>query len=402
MVETRRLFITPEPITLPAGPEAGTTQGSGESNHERPDKAAAAARNTIGARGSTRRRRGRKRGARNPLGRYPWKSAVRQFVRQQLGDGAWSDATAFERQRLLLRIERDLHRLGLTTNPRRMTTDDVRAYLVWLRDRSGRNAATQCKAVLLLADFLEKAVGNLSGKRLRRQFPKEPPSGRPRPPFKELVLGFDRLSTVEDPWQRAVLRGQIALYVGTLVRPSEGRLASRGDLDERLWALRVRHPKGKTQERTAHFLEERCRKEMAYYLIERATRLRESGYNPEDPTLPLFPSFGPQGDELRHYTAQAFNRMWRKVHPKGLDHYCARRGMAQEAVDRDPRLLGAVSQQLGHVNISTTVRYYAQPRPERIRVELEKVWEEHEEGSGGIWKHESPTMKPQFPDPAYR
>ena len=335
----------------------------------------------------------RKRGGRNPMGRYPWTHSVNVFVRQQLDEGDWSDATAYERGRLLERIHRDLKTVlrarAHEIPPKTLKTEHVRAYIVWLRTRSKRNGSTQRKALLLLSDFL-LFVGNTSGMKLHKQFPCESASNRPRPPFAELSQGFDRLDTIEDDWQRSIARGQGAIYIGTMVRPSEGRLALLGDLDIQSWALRVRNPKGHTRERIAPFINPRCKVEMTRYLSERASKMKLKGLDPTDPTKPLFPSFG-RGNELRHYTPQGFNNAWRKAWP-GREHYCARRGMAQEAVDRDPKLLGTVSKMLGHSNIGTTMKYYADPRIEQVRTELEKVWADPNQLR--------PIGKPQL-DPSY-
>ena len=165
---------------------------------------------------------GRRTGSGRPrlryMGRRTWASEVEKFAKKQLNSGAWSDATAFERRRLLLRIGEDLSKAGVRPRVGSMTVEEVRAYIVWLRVNSGRNSSTQRKALILLDDFLKKQGDNISAEKLRRQFPPETASDRPRPPFEELVQGFERLGAIQDAWQRALARGQAALYIGTLVR----------------------------------------------------------------------------------------------------------------------------------------------------------------------------------------
>ena len=356
----------------------GTTREQRNSNEQPRNGGTAPGNSNLGTAGR-RDYRARTRKKRNPLGRYPWACAVNGYVQRQLDEGAWRDSTAYERERLLYRIEDDLRKaLGIEqVNPRHLNIEDVRTYIRWLRESSGRNGSTQRNSLLLLSEFMKLEVGNLSGERLRRQFPMDTPSQTKRPPFSDLVRGFDNLKYISDLWQRTICRGQAGLYIGTLIRPSEGRLAHRGDLDERAWVLRVRHPKGHTPERIAPFINDRCKTEMAQFLKERAEMLQSLGYQPNDPRLPLFPALE-WGKEPHTYTPQSFNRIWAKAFP-GLEHYCARRGMAQEAVDRDPKLLGAVSKILGHSNLQTTAKYYAETRVEQARIELAKVWSEPEE-----------------------
>jgi len=310
------------------------------------------------------------------MGRYPWACLMNDYIRQQIQEGFWSDNTAFERKRLLIRIEQDLIKaLAPPTNqinPRWLTIDNIRAYLTWLKNESGRSASTQRNALLLLNEFLIKSVGNTCVDRLKRQWPLDIPGNTPRPKFAVLAKGFDRIQNIPDEWQRIICRGQAAIFIGTLIRPSEGRLTLRGDLDDNTWVIRVRHPKGKTPERIAPFIEDRCKREMAQFMKERAFMLRSLNINDLDPKLPLFPVLE-NGTPPRFYTQQCFNRIWRKAFPDHV-HYCCRRGMAQETLDRDSRLMTAISTQLGHSSTETTQRYYAKPSMERVRTELEKAW----------------------------
>ena len=335
------------------------------------------------------------------MGRRTWASEVEKFAKKQLNSGAWSDATAFERRRLLLRIGEDLSKAGVRPRVGSMTVEEVRAYIVWLRVNSGRNSSTQLKALILLDDFLKKQGDNIAAEKLRRQFPPETASDRPRPPFEELVQGFDRLGAIQDAWQRALARGQAALFIGTLVRPSEGRKALYGDLNGKAWEFRVRHPKGKTRERRVPFLNQRCILEMGLYLQERAEVLRARGWNPEDPHIPLFPVI--EWDRKpRVYSPQSFNRIWAKVFP-GMEHYCARRGMAQFFVDSDPKKLAAVSKILGHSNLQTTIKYYSEIRMDKAASELMEVFKEkrHPEPETPAFQAPKPVPKPKTLDPAY-
>ena len=366
-----------------------------------PDEAARAASATPrGAWGGRRPGCGRKRKIPNLMGRRTWKTEVEAFVKLQLNNGAWGPSSAYERKRLLERIGQDLIKAGVRPRPVSMSVEDVQTYICWLRKDSKRNGTTQRKALILLADFLKKQTGNTSADNIRRQFPPETPSTRPRPRFQELAQGFERVKAIKDPWQRMIVHGQAALYIGTLVRPSEGRTAFRGDLNEKAWELRVRHPKGKTRERVVPFLEERCIREMEAFLAERAELLRSLGWDPEDPSLPLFPTFQygkALKRELRHYSSQGFAKIWKLAFPT-MEHYCARRGMAQEAVDNDPKKLPAVSKILGHANIQTTVKYYTEIQMSRAASELREVWKQPSEPETSPFT----APKPQRSDPAYQ
>jgi integrase len=304
-------------------------------------------------------------------------SEVKRFLERQLSEGVWSENTALERERLLLRIGRDLKAAGIQLRPASISVTDIRKYINWLADTK-RNSTTQCKALLLLSDFLLKEADNMAGMKMKKQFPPETQTDTTRPAYEELLKGFDTLEGIEDDWVRALARGQAALFIGTLVRPSEGRKAIYGDLNRKAWKLLIRHPKGKTREREVEFLDSRCIREMENFLKERAETLQFLEYDPEDPNLPLFPSINVKSrlaggkHPVGIFSSQAFNRAWKLAFPS-MEHYCARRGMAQHFVDKDPRLLPAVSKVLGHRDLRTTMQYYSQVRMDKACSELRKI-----------------------------
>ena len=343
-------------------------------------------------------------------GRRTWSSEIRRFVERQLSEGIWSNDSAYERERVLIRVGKDLQAVGIPRRPASISVDDIRKYITWLSN-SKRTASTQRRHLLLLTDFLMKEADNMSGMKLRRQFPPETQTDTPRPPYEELVKGFDRLSGIEDPWQRAIARGQAAVFIGTMVRPSEGRRAIYADLDRKAWKLRIRHPKGKTREREVEFLDARCITEMKLYLQERAETLQYLEEDPNDPNLPLFPSINVKQRQaggkatITIYSKGGFSRLWALAFP-GMVHYCARRGMAQYLVDKDIKVLPAVSKVLGHANINTTMQYYSKVRMDKACAELRGILQNRPEAPAGpkdpLNQAVSPLrFKPNTDDPMF-
>jgi len=392
----------------PAGGRDNIEPDFAEVADNEPDKAQGADNTGRGQWGGARSGSGRPRTkAKRMGGRRTWKSEVEAFIEKQLSEGAWSSYTAGERRQLLMRIAVDLKEAKVPPNPASITVTQIRQYIEWLGARSGRSGGTQRKALLLLSDFLKKQECNLAGEKMHRQFPPDDQPNTPRPPYEDLIKGFERLGAIEDTWTRTLARGQAAVFIGTLVRPSEGRRATYGDLDQKRWSLRIRHPKGKTREREVEFLDARCIQEMKQYLQERAETLRDFGYKPDDPSLPLFPAIiigKARTSIIRIYSPQGFCKAWRRLFP-GMDHYCARRGMAQYFVDKDISKLPAVSKVLGHASVTTTVKYYTEIRMDKACNELRGMLAPNIPVLGPENPHNPPQPPQRFKsvstDPAY-
>ncbi len=156
------------------------------------------------------------------------------------------------------------------------------------------------------------------------------------------------------------------------------RLVQSVDLDLKKWKIYVRSPKGGgvwAENRTITIMPQ-GRPELLNFLKERDELLRFFG---KDKATYLIPNLRCGRDEP--YSSNHFRKLKKEVQElSGISFRLKdfRPTFATLSVEMDPNLLVDVSAQLGHSNLATTQRYYAQISAESAGSRLEKAWDKKE------------------------
>ena len=180
-------------------------------------------------------------------------------------------------------------------------------------------------------------------------------------------------------WRKAKARFLMTIYAATGLRPSELRLVHMADVDLRKWKIFVRTPKGagKWGETRTITIMPPGRPELTAFLREREQLLHFYG---KDKATYLIPNLRVGKDGC--YSLNHFRQLKKEVQElSGVAFRLKdfRPTFATLSVEMDPNLLVDVSAQLGHSNLATTQRYYAQISAESAGSRLEKAWNEHGE-----------------------
>jgi integrase len=326
------------------------------------------------------------------MGRYPLRAAIDKYIevrKLQVGESTWKNERRYLRNMADHFEPTDRpKRLG-ATNPERMGPKEIRAIIEWMqdprahRDNKPLDPDTQVR-------YLEKLEGVLamSGNRIIEQMRKEGyqfPRRVAKKPIRALTMpDLEAIqesakkigSATGEPegWRRAKAELLMSAYVATGTRPSELREAYMVDLDTRNWRLYVRFPKGgaKWAENRKPMITPPYRQAFLNYLKAREELLRYYGRKEATHLIPNLRS----GDNP--YSSNHFRVLKKEVQEvSGIDFKLKdfRPTFASLTVEMDPNSLVDVSTTLGHSNLLTTQRYYAQICAESAGSRINKLWE---------------------------
>jgi len=308
------------------------------------------------------------------LGRRPFSGAVKEYMTSR--KGIIAETTYVEEDRKLRYIERTLEQLRhekkiRTTDPRLLQRTDIQAYLEWMKAK-GLDPETKAKYLNLLNGVCSY-YGNYTLQQMKRDI--KSLTKRPRKPIH--WLNEDDLSRIQEcaktigGWTGEVCQFLVAFYPATGVRPSELRLAWVEDVDIKEWTFFVRFPKGLGsygEQRTVCILPQ-AREATLKYLLARERRLKEKGLVGVRALIPT--------QEGKPYASGRFRAMKSKVEDlAGVKFRLKdfRSTFATQSAMIDPNLIPDVSAALGHTNLETTQRFYAQmDRGNAVR-RLEDAW----------------------------
>jgi integrase len=279
----------------------------------------------------------------------------------------------------------------LTTDPKRISREDVQAFLVWMNNKE-LDQEYRSKLIGLLdkvTTFKKNPVVQLmreEGERLPSALPKDLTS------LDEVdVLKLQSTADKMEGWTGDIARILTAFLPATGLRPSELRLANLEDLDLKNWTLRVRHPKGEgnyAKKREVIILPQ-AREATLRFLMARAEYLRTNGI---DNAAPLIPSV--QNGQAKHYSSNWFRVVKAKIEKEAGVKFKLRDfrpTFTQMCLDRDPTLLSDVSKQLGHSTTRTTEKHYGRIRDRAAFLRLENAFKAPE--TSGIGRNDKPDAK---------
>jgi len=344
-------------------------------------------------RGRPRKTVGRKREA-TSTGRFPLLTAARKYLRRRVGILAESTIEEQDRKfRYLDRVFRELKadRRVLTTDPKRMSREDVQTFLVWMNEKD-LDPGYRSKLIGLL-DKVMTFAGNPVIQHMRAEG-EHLPAALPKDLASLDEADVIRLQTAAgkmNGWTGEVARMLTAFLPATGLRPSELRQANLEDVDIRNWTFRVRHPKGRNRyakEREVVILPQ-ARAATLRFLKARKGYLRVHGLLD---AAPLIPSV--QNGQAEHYSSNWFRVVKAKIEREaGVEFKLKdfRPTFTQMCLDRDPTLLSDVSKQLGHSTTRTTEKHYGRIRDRAAFLRLERAFSTPE--TSGYAKNDKPDAK---------
>jgi integrase len=333
------------------------------------------------------------------MGRYPFLTMAKKYldeIGQDLNDGRNSTLPELRRKlEMLGRKFGDLKEMGLvsTTNPKKMTTEDVKAFVRSEKAR-GNSGAYISKQLGMLNGLLTYSGNPVIGSMLQRPgrsgLPTAPRDGPKRSYTLETVRRFlDRVlehAEATGEWMYVAAYGLSCLYFGFGLRPKEARMAKLRDLETENWRVWVSHPKGqgKWTEGDYAVILPPFRSYLARFLEMRGPHLEAAGKDPLGPSEFLVPRLEPvtQGDPPRdHYDVRGVYSMFRKlreitglpVSPKD-----GRPSYGQIAKDHGVPL-ESCSVLLRHTDVKTTQAYYITLRPDTAYRDLDRYFKENAE-----------------------
>jgi integrase len=257
-----------------------------------------------------------------------------------------------------------------TTNPRKLTRDDIAAFMEWMGTRRTRNGsilahATQANYIDYLSGLLQFANNGVIDKMKSLHYVRFPQkvSGEVR------VLSESRVEEIRSRlrkmpgYEGAMARFMVAMYAYSGLRRSELRRARLEDLDLLSWTIVVAHPKGELSwavSAPARILEP-ARKTVLEFLKKRDEYLAAAGIESCDALVPKIT------DGVAEYWSDG---MWGKLKAKaerwsGIKFriQTLRATFGQMCIDWGGRP-DAVSRALRHKTTRTTELYYARIRPD--------------------------------------
>ena len=308
--------------------------------------------------------------------RYPFQAAANLFL--DAYSGVYSAAMHSELQRRYPKIGRQLIALWekgkiTTTNPAKLTAEDIKAYTVYLRQRGLAITSIQ-HDVGSLSMLCMYVAGNACVQEARVRYPllypKRPTKRLPvleRPQVDKILRAANTLTVESDPLRiRAYAETIFAIGMGA--RTQEIMHAKVEYLLPDLSAIFLDHVKGQGsygQCRTAPIRPE-CRPTLELWL-----RVRSPSSSPY-----LFPN--PQGRPQVLQTLTRHRSMVIVETGVTYDYRMCRRTYAQYLVD-EGYPTDKVAVVLGHTSAKTTESAYAKPRSDRVVAEIIYNWSEQNE-----------------------
>ena len=268
-----------------------------------------------------------------------------------------------------------------TTNPRKLTKDDIAAFLEWMRTRKTRHGislahATQANYLNYLNGFLQFENNGVIDQMRKLHYVRFPQ----KVSTEVIVLPESRVEELRSKlrtmpgYEGAVARFMVAMYAYSGLRRSELRRARLEDLSIDTWTIVVAHPKGESSWAVAAPAQilPPARATVIEFLKERGHYLADFGITCCEALVP----------KVTEGTADYWtDGMWGKVKAKAVRRsrikfriQTLRATFGQMCIDWGGRP-DAVSRALRHKTTRTTELYYARIRPDHAFRLLEQAYD---------------------------
>ncbi len=318
------------------------------------------------------------------MGRDPWTLFQRAYLDAIRSYYAPKTLKTMERGfRTICRAFLELKKEGKvgTTNPRKITRDDIAAFMEWMRTRRTRYGtslahATQANYMDYLNGFLRfenNGVIDQMRKLHYVRFPQKVSAEVRVLPESRVEEIRSKLRTMRG-YKGAVARFMVAMYAYSGLRRSELRRARLEDLSIDSWTIVVAHPKGESSWAVASpaRILPPARETVFEFLKERNHYLADAGIESCEPLVPKIT------DGVADYWTDG---MWGKIKAEaerwsGMKFriQTLRATFGQMCIDWGSRP-DAVSRALRHKTTRTTELYYARIRPDHAFRLLDEAYD---------------------------
>lgn len=320
---------------------------------------------------------GRKRRGRS-MGRYPFLTWVKKYL-DSVGNG-YAQTTFAELERRYRRMDQEFRALFKsgkvsTTNPEKISADDVLAYVTDLKKKGMREGGIlhnigPLNSLLAYAGnpavtvFKQKYRSSVPRKRMMR-YPVLDESALQR-------ILYNAEQVEESDWKRLKAYALVTLALSTGLRNKEVRFCKVTDLDLLRKVVIAEHVKGEGTYGQARPIAIRPEAIgiMQKYLKVRNRKVMEKCPN----NLALFPAL--RDSEDGHFSSNGICELKSVVEKEieaKFDLRMCRRTYGQKAIDEGLEL-ETVSVLMGHNTTKTTETYYCRKRPETAIREAQNIW----------------------------
>ena len=327
------------------------------------------------------------------LGRDPWVPCQQAYLEAIESYYATRTLQTMERgfrtiHRAFLELKKD-GRVS-TTNPRKLTRDDIAAFMEWMRMRKTRYGiglahATQANYMDYINGFLRFQNNGVINQMRSLHYVRFPQ----KVSAEVRVLAESRVEEIRSKlrtmpgYEGAVARFMVAMYAYSGLRRSELRRARFEDLNIGTWTIVVAHPKGESSwavAAPARILQP-ARETVVDFLKKRSQYLADAGIESCEALVPKIT------DGVADYWTDG---MWGKVKARAerwsgirFRIQTLRATFGQMCIDWGGRP-DAVSRALRHKTTRTTELYYARIRPDHAFRLLDQAYDSaHREKRSG-------------------
>lgn len=388
LVQIPPTLILPEAFPPPARDhgERSLVVGSNETTQGVP---VAGTYNPLGHAGA-KRRRGRKRKARNPMGR-PLANPFGALAEKYLADirsypQPPAETTLYELSRKLARLEAlflewEKAETIASADPRQIDVRAIRAFLDHMNAKGFTNAY-KLKMKQALGKILKYAE-NLVLEKLEEtgmvRISETPPEIHPKSLdwLQESIAKLEALpDALPSGWPVQVVRFALPMYFWTMLRVPELRKSKLSDLDIRTWKMKVSVPKGMGRWAAHNSRIEivpELRTHVTDFLDSRQRMLDHMGLGPSEMLIPTMKGTAYTGTAWSQMRCRVFRKAaietdrgdgFRILRPSG--------GSLLEEMDLPLEVRQAL---LRHETPATTVRLYSRMKPAKAWAMLERALE---------------------------
>jgi len=313
------------------------------------------------------------------MARYPFITHVNKYL-SVVGD-TYSEATYVEKERRYRRMARVFNILYSkgkvsTNNPKKITADDVLAYVGYLKKEKLKPKSISHNLSAL--DNLLIYNSNYSVKLFKTKYPFQvPKSANARLPVMQnstydLIIKNAK-AVPEDDWRRIRAYAIVVIALSTGMRTKEIQFSEVSNLDTNQWTLYIDRVKGERTYGQARNIPIRPegRSIIQRYLVSRNKMLIEHG---KENNPFLFPALrGENEGYLSGNSLRMDKRIVENEVESSFDYRMCRRTYAQKLLDESGNYPN-LSLILGHNNTKTTEDSYARKLPQRAVKETLELW----------------------------
>ena len=313
------------------------------------------------------------------MGKYPFGEYATRYMESMRG--VYADETWKTRMRRYKRMERKVIELKekkmiSTMSPKSMTVEDVRAYVLYCKDRVGQSDLVhEVNALKKLLQFANNSAVDICFNNYPGLKPVFKGNRRKESMDDDVYQLILERSREKDPLDFNMIRAYtlVLMCINTGARNKEIRLAEVKDLDTVTWTFDIVHVKGEDSYGLPRQVPVHpdVRPILDNYLLLRKKWMVDN--NSDSPAL--FPSSYSDDGFLSGNSLRRIKRMVEDDIGVRFDLRQCRRTFGQRILDKDIDI-ETVSVLMGHASTKTTEGFYSRRRLDRAMETVRGTWNE--------------------------